>query len=232
MDVFCTIGLSFSQIMPMVWRVLVVLDRIKNNRVPDLCVNNLPVVYRLRSHGSSCSCFTLLPTTLLSFRLPRMKKSGKPTEFRKLARPLPDSMERIETIYRLPKIERSFIPNQATSNQHSSSNMSEAPATTSSKPSAAPKPTPQPRARASGSKKRKGSDTASAATPESFSYEDLGFVDSFEPITTFLNKGLQHMLALYTESYEAVKVLEARLKRTEITISDQGQNHRGQDPVL
>ncbi|MFS7945232.1 hypothetical protein Hanom_Chr06g00521771 [Helianthus anomalus] len=108
----------------------------------------------------------------------------------------------------------------------------EAPTTTNSQPSVAPKPTPQPRARALGSKKRKGSDTASAATPESFSYEDLGFVDSFDPITAFLNKGLQHMLALYTESCEAVKVLEARLKKAEISILDKGQNHRGQDPVL
>ncbi|KAJ0780691.1 hypothetical protein HanPI659440_Chr06g0240581 [Helianthus annuus] len=53
MDFFCTTGLSFSQIMPMVWRVLVILDRIKNNHLPDLCVNDLPVVYRLRSHRSS-----------------------------------------------------------------------------------------------------------------------------------------------------------------------------------
>ncbi|MFS7948976.1 hypothetical protein Hanom_Chr06g00566111 [Helianthus anomalus] len=51
MDFFRTTILSVSQTM--VWRVLLVLDRIKNNHVPDLCVNDLPVVYRLRSHGSS-----------------------------------------------------------------------------------------------------------------------------------------------------------------------------------
>ncbi|KAM0039504.1 hypothetical protein Hdeb2414_s0012g00382851 [Helianthus debilis subsp. tardiflorus] len=51
MDFFRTTGLSFSQTM--VWRVLLVLDRIKNNHVLDLCVNDLPVVYRLRSHESS-----------------------------------------------------------------------------------------------------------------------------------------------------------------------------------
>ncbi|MFS7955679.1 hypothetical protein Hanom_Chr07g00645461 [Helianthus anomalus] len=106
-------------------------------------------------------------------------------DFRKLAPPLTDSVKRIEAIYKLPEeIERSFVPNQATSSQHSSSNMSdtnkmpvfldldkldnystpvqvkkETPATASSKPTAAPKPTKQPRARAPASKKRKGSET-------------------------------------------------------------------------
>ncbi|MFS7962797.1 hypothetical protein Hanom_Chr08g00730721 [Helianthus anomalus] len=98
----------------------------------------------------------------------------------------------------------------------------ETPATTSSKPTAVPKPTPQPRARTSSSKKRKGSETATAA-PEGFSYEDLSFIDSLEPMTSFLHKGLQHLLNLYTESCEAVKVLEARIKKAEITISDQGK---------
>ncbi|KAM0006542.1 hypothetical protein Hdeb2414_s0170g00822091 [Helianthus debilis subsp. tardiflorus] len=42
-------------------------------------------------------------------------------------------------------------------------------------------------------------------------------------MTSFLNKGLQHLLVLYTEACEAVKVLEARLKKAEITISDQGK---------
>ncbi|KAM0071120.1 hypothetical protein Hdeb2414_s0001g00021201 [Helianthus debilis subsp. tardiflorus] len=53
MDFFRTTCLSFSQTMPMLWRVLVVLDRIKNTHIPELCVNDLPIVYRLRSHGSS-----------------------------------------------------------------------------------------------------------------------------------------------------------------------------------
>ncbi|MFS7904516.1 hypothetical protein Hanom_Chr01g00037011 [Helianthus anomalus] len=57
MEFFHTTGLSFSQTMPMLWRVLVVLDRIKNTHIPELCVNDLPVVYRLRSHGSSMFLF-------------------------------------------------------------------------------------------------------------------------------------------------------------------------------
>ncbi|KAJ0448542.1 hypothetical protein HanLR1_Chr17g0676601 [Helianthus annuus] len=46
-------GLSYAQTMPMVWRVLVVLDQIKSRHVPDLCVEDLPIAYRLRSHGNN-----------------------------------------------------------------------------------------------------------------------------------------------------------------------------------
>ncbi|KAF5810430.1 hypothetical protein HanRHA438_Chr04g0179091 [Helianthus annuus] len=165
--------------------------------------------------------------------------------FRKLARPLADSEKRIKAIYQLLDIERSFVPFLPSSSQHSSSNMSdtrnmpilldldkldsyptpvqvkkETPATTSSKLTVAPKP--NPRTRASMSKKRTGSDTAASAS-KGFSYEDLSFTDSLEPMTSFLHKGLQHLLNLYTESREAVKVLEARNKKLEITVSDQGK---------
>ncbi|MFS7918407.1 hypothetical protein Hanom_Chr03g00200631 [Helianthus anomalus] len=144
-------------------------------------------------------------------------------DFRKLAAPLADSEKRIKAIYQLSDIERSFIPFSASSSQHSSSNMSvkqENPATASSRPAATPKPTS--RARASTSKKRKGSETV-APSSKGFSYEDLSFTDSLEPITSFLHKGLQHLLNLYTESCEAVKVLEARNKKLEITVSNQGK---------
>ena len=70
-------------------------------------------------------------------------------------------------------------------------------ATTSSKPTAAPKP--NPRTRASVSKKRKGSDTAAPAS-EGFSYEDLSFTDSLEPMTSFLHKVISwlYILHVYT----------------------------------
>ncbi|KAM0055880.1 hypothetical protein Hdeb2414_s0006g00211271 [Helianthus debilis subsp. tardiflorus] len=45
--------LSYAQTMPMVWRVLVTLEQIKSRHVPDLCIEDLPISYRLRSHGSS-----------------------------------------------------------------------------------------------------------------------------------------------------------------------------------
>ncbi|KAJ0946460.1 hypothetical protein HanRHA438_Chr01g0004221 [Helianthus annuus] len=96
----------------------------------------------------------------------------------------------------------------------------ETPTTTSSKQIAAPKP--NPRTRASTSKKRKGSNTAAPAS-EGFSYEDLSFTDSLEPMTSFLHKGLQHQLNLYTESCKAVKVLEAKNKKLKIIVTDQGK---------
>ncbi|KAF5768461.1 hypothetical protein HanRHA438_Chr14g0647311 [Helianthus annuus] len=46
-------GLSNAQTMPMVWRVLVTLDQIKSRHMPDLCIEDLPIAYHLRSHGSS-----------------------------------------------------------------------------------------------------------------------------------------------------------------------------------
>ncbi|KAM0036641.1 hypothetical protein Hdeb2414_s0014g00428831 [Helianthus debilis subsp. tardiflorus] len=52
-DFFRITGHSFSQTMPMLWHVLVVLDRIKNAHIPELSVNDLPIAYQLRSHGSS-----------------------------------------------------------------------------------------------------------------------------------------------------------------------------------
>ncbi|MFS7917323.1 hypothetical protein Hanom_Chr03g00187661 [Helianthus anomalus] len=46
-------GLSYAQTMPMVWCVLVTLDQIKARHMPDLCMEDLPIAYRLRSHGSN-----------------------------------------------------------------------------------------------------------------------------------------------------------------------------------
>ncbi|MFS7947510.1 hypothetical protein Hanom_Chr06g00549121 [Helianthus anomalus] len=53
MKFFRKTGLSFSQTMPMVWRVLIVLNQIKAFHVPDLCIKDISIAYRLRSHGSS-----------------------------------------------------------------------------------------------------------------------------------------------------------------------------------
>ncbi|MFS7912416.1 hypothetical protein Hanom_Chr02g00129701 [Helianthus anomalus] len=201
---------------------------ILKNYIPDLRINDLPIVYRLRSHGSSRFLLYSTSNNPLILKATRNGEEWKRKFFFvkrdsipdgdsfplkwKLALLTQESSARIEAIYQLPEIERSFFPTQASSSQHSSSIMSDSSnvpiafdleeldnysgpvqvkketlVATSSKPSASPIPTPQARARASGSKKRKSSDIA-AATPEGFSYEDLGFVDSFEPITSFLNK--------------------------------------------
>ncbi|MFS7929308.1 hypothetical protein Hanom_Chr04g00330981 [Helianthus anomalus] len=39
--------------MPMVWHVLVTLDQIRSRHIPDLCIEDLPIAYRLRSHGNN-----------------------------------------------------------------------------------------------------------------------------------------------------------------------------------
>ncbi|MFS7969576.1 hypothetical protein Hanom_Chr09g00810841 [Helianthus anomalus] len=52
--------ISFSQTIPMLWRVLLVLDQIKNAHIPDLSVHDLPLAYRLRCH---CSCRFLFYST-------------------------------------------------------------------------------------------------------------------------------------------------------------------------
>ncbi|XP_035845776.1 uncharacterized protein LOC118492099 [Helianthus annuus] len=95
----------------------------------------------------------------------------------------------------------------------------ETPAATSSKPLPAPKA--NPRTRASTAKKRKGSEI-SAPGSEGFSYDELSFSDSLEPMTSFLNKGLQHLLHLYNDACGTVALHEARIKQLESTVADQG----------
>ncbi|KAJ0766102.1 hypothetical protein HanPI659440_Chr08g0311611 [Helianthus annuus] len=77
MDFFRTTGLSFSQTMPMLWRVLVLLDRIKNTHIPELCVNDLPVVYWLRSHGSNRFQFYSTSNNPLVLRATRNEEEWK-----------------------------------------------------------------------------------------------------------------------------------------------------------
>ncbi|MFS7945179.1 hypothetical protein Hanom_Chr06g00521121 [Helianthus anomalus] len=74
---FRTTGLSFSQTMPMVWRVLIVLDRIKKNHIPDLCVNDIPIVYRIRSHGSIRFLFYSTSNNLLILKATRNEEKWK-----------------------------------------------------------------------------------------------------------------------------------------------------------
>ncbi|MFS7955021.1 hypothetical protein Hanom_Chr07g00637541 [Helianthus anomalus] len=99
--------------------------------------------------------------------------------------------------------------------------------------------------------KRKGSEVSTPGS-EGFSYEQLSFTDSLEPMTSFLNKdiswyyilciypdricwlvsfnlylnfdlqGLQHLLHLYTDACSTAKFQEAKIKQLETTIADQG----------
>ncbi|MFS7918406.1 hypothetical protein Hanom_Chr03g00200621 [Helianthus anomalus] len=60
--------------MPMLWRVLVFLDQIKNAHIPELFVNDLPIAYRLRSHGSSRFLFYSTSNDPLILRATRNEK--------------------------------------------------------------------------------------------------------------------------------------------------------------
>ncbi|MFS7942821.1 hypothetical protein Hanom_Chr06g00493011 [Helianthus anomalus] len=183
MDFLRSTGLSFSQTMPMIWRVLVILDRIKNTHIPELCVNDLPVVYRLRSHGSSRFLLYSTSNNPLGLRASRIEEDLKTKlffcekKFDPWWREFSNS-NKMPVFLDLDELDSYSIPVQV---------KKETPATTSSKPTTAPKSTPQPRACASSSKKRKGSKTATAA-PGGFSYEDLSFTDSLEPMISFLHK--------------------------------------------
>ncbi|MFS7947488.1 hypothetical protein Hanom_Chr06g00548851 [Helianthus anomalus] len=69
MQFFHTTGLSFAQTMPMVWRVLMVLGRIKIYHIPDLCIEDIPISYRLRSHGSSRFLLFSTSNNLISLKV-------------------------------------------------------------------------------------------------------------------------------------------------------------------
>ncbi|KAJ0766071.1 hypothetical protein HanPI659440_Chr08g0311191 [Helianthus annuus] len=207
--------------MPMLWRVLLVLDRIKNAHIPNLSIHDLPLAYRLRSHGSSRFLFYSTSNDPLILWATRNEEEWK-TKFFFVKRSsitggadypvkwLRRDASKVSILLDLEELDSYPTPVQV---------KKETPAVTSSKPAATPKP--NPRTRASTSKKRKGSETTAPAS-EGFSYEMLSFTESLEPMTSFLNKGLQHLLHLYTEACEIVKLQEVRIKQLETTVADQG----------
>ncbi|KAJ0810213.1 hypothetical protein HanPI659440_Chr01g0024121 [Helianthus annuus] len=167
--------------------------------------------------------------------------------FKELSPPSVESQQRIKDIYRLPKSERTFSMSFASSSQKSTpakilevfdlkeldsysgpvqvkKEPSPKPATsskpTSSKATSIPKPSLATTTRASSARKRK--ETDSPATPETFPYENHGFVEASRFMTCFLNQGLECLMHLYEESYVLNKMLEAKLKKAEVTITDQG----------
>lgn len=52
-EFFATTSLSFSQVMPMVWRILLVIHKVNNSHSLNLGIPELAQIYNLRSHGSS-----------------------------------------------------------------------------------------------------------------------------------------------------------------------------------
>ncbi|KAJ0752625.1 hypothetical protein HanPI659440_Chr09g0326481 [Helianthus annuus] len=98
-------------------------------------------------------------------------------------------------------------------------------ATASSKPSNSkaiilPKPSPATKPRSSSSRKRKEPD--SPIISDTFPYENHRFIEASGFMTSFLNQGLERLVHLYQESCVLNKTLESKLKKAEVTISDQG----------
>ncbi|KAF5773699.1 hypothetical protein HanXRQr2_Chr13g0591471 [Helianthus annuus] len=143
---FELIGLSYAQTMPMVWRVLMVPDQIKSRHCPDLCIEDLPIAYRLRSHGNNH--FLLFPTSKNPLILKATKNEYQwqrkfffvkrdsidggfdlpvrwltKANFRDLAPPSAESQPKIKEVYRLPAAERTFSLHLTNSSQKSSSEM-------------------------------------------------------------------------------------------------------------
>ncbi|MFS7944469.1 hypothetical protein Hanom_Chr06g00512521 [Helianthus anomalus] len=63
--------------MSMLWRVLLVLDRIKNAHIPELSVRDLLLAYRLRCHGSCRFLFYSTSSDPLLLQATRNEKEWK-----------------------------------------------------------------------------------------------------------------------------------------------------------
>ncbi|MFS7944463.1 hypothetical protein Hanom_Chr06g00512461 [Helianthus anomalus] len=63
--------------MSMLWRVLLILDRIKNAHIPELSVHDLLLAYRLRCHGSCRFLFYSTSSGPLLLRATRNEEEWK-----------------------------------------------------------------------------------------------------------------------------------------------------------
>ncbi|MFS7962156.1 hypothetical protein Hanom_Chr08g00723341 [Helianthus anomalus] len=184
-------------------------------------------------------CFPAYPFSLgLRYPFPKFM-----IEFQRASSPYRESEKRIQAVYRLPGSDRSFSthlpsstpvktpevfyldeldsyssPVQVKKELSPKATTSSKP--TSPKPTAIPKPSSATKTRASSSQKRK--ETDSPATSEMFPYENHGFVEASSFMTFFLNQGLERLVHLYEESCGLNKMLEVKLKKAEVTITDQG----------
>ncbi|MFS7969186.1 hypothetical protein Hanom_Chr09g00806191 [Helianthus anomalus] len=175
---------------------MVTLDQIKSCHIPDLCIQDLPVTYRIRSHGNNR--FLLFSTYKNPLILKDTKNEDKwQRKFFFVKRDsiakgfdltvkwlTSESEQRIKDIYRLPESERtfslSFVKKEPSSKETTSSKP------TSSKAVAIPKPSPATKTHASSARKRKEMDTP--ATSETFPYENHGFNEASGLMTSFLNQ--------------------------------------------
>ncbi|MFS7906140.1 hypothetical protein Hanom_Chr01g00055781 [Helianthus anomalus] len=213
-------GLSYIQTMPMVWRVLVTLDQIKSCHIPDLCIEDLPIAYRLWSHelappsAESEQRFKeiyRLPESERTFSLSFASSSQKssPDMFAPVKTPEVSDLEELDSYSGPVQVIKEPSPKPATSSKP-----------VSSKATAVPKPSTATKPRGSSSRKRKESD--SPATSEVFPYENHGFLESSRFMTCFLNQGLERLMCLCEDSCGLNKMLLAKLKKVETAIVDQG----------
>ncbi|MFS7929130.1 hypothetical protein Hanom_Chr04g00328891 [Helianthus anomalus] len=146
MQFFRTTGLSFAQTIPMVWRVLIVLNQIKALHVPDLCIEDILIAYSLRSHGNNRFLLFSTSSNPLILKVTRnedgwqrkfffvrrdsITEGDSPVKwltsanFKELAPPTEESEGRIKTVYQLPESDRTFSLRLQSSSQYSSSDMS------------------------------------------------------------------------------------------------------------
>ncbi|MFS7962693.1 hypothetical protein Hanom_Chr08g00729611 [Helianthus anomalus] len=124
-----------------------VLDQIRSRHCPDLCIEDLPIAYRLRSHGDSR--FLLFSTSKIPLVLKATKNEDRwwrkfffvkrdsidrgfdlpvrwltKANFRDLSPPSAESKSKIKGIYQLPASERTFSLPLTDASQKSSSEMS------------------------------------------------------------------------------------------------------------
>ncbi|KAJ0610796.1 hypothetical protein HanHA300_Chr01g0007861 [Helianthus annuus] len=206
--------------MPMVWRVLTVLNQIKTFHFPDLCIEDIPIAYRLRSYGNSRFLLFSTSNNPLILKVTKNEDEWK----RKFFFVRRDSIAegnslpvkwlttdpvKLPQVFDLEELDSYSAPVQVKKEPSKPSTVSK-PAT-SSKATAMPKPSPATKPCASNSRKRK--ETDSPATSEAFSYKNHGFLEFSGFMTSFLNQGLERLTNLYEEACGVNKMLEARLKK-------------------
>ncbi|MFS7918917.1 hypothetical protein Hanom_Chr03g00206811 [Helianthus anomalus] len=206
--------LSYVETMPMVWRVLVVLDQIKSRHVPDLCVEDLPKAYRLCSHSNNR--FLLFSTSKNPLILKATKNEDQGQ--RKLFFVKRDSIakgfdlpvkcasfnlegfqiDKLDSYSGLMQVKHENNPKPAVTSKP-----------TSSKTATAPKASTASKSRGPNSRKRNEAD--SPATSDVFPFENHGFTESSKFMTGFLNQ----------DACGLNKMLESKLKKVEATVADQ-----------
>ncbi|MFS7948970.1 hypothetical protein Hanom_Chr06g00566051 [Helianthus anomalus] len=181
--------------------------------VPYLCIEDLLIAYRLRSHGSNQ--FLLFSTSKdplilkatkneddwrRKFFLVKRDSIDKGVDlpgnanFKELSPPSAESEGRIKEIYRLPEIKNLELFDLDELDSYSGP--VQVKEETNLKP-AVPKPSTASKSRGPSSRKRKEPDSPAAS--DVFPFENHGFSESSKFMTGFLNQGLERLVFLYED---------------------------------